>query len=161
MTHKQLVEKAYKWVLQNASCGVAFKEMYCAGNGEYCDVIGFGSGGHTVVIECKASRSDFLADKKKLFRQFPEMGKGRYRIYCAPKGLLKLEELPEKWGLLEVDDRMRAKLLWRPDPKYPLEYTMIHGSYHAFESDRRAEMSVMYSALRRLNEKGLLSEIIK
>jgi hypothetical protein len=61
MTHKEIVDKAYTWVLKNSSCGIAFKEFYSAAcNGEYPDVIGFGAWGHSIVIECKVSRSDFL-----------------------------------------------------------------------------------------------------
>jgi hypothetical protein len=62
-THKELVEIAYKWILKNGSVGVAVKELYSLAS-EIPDVIGFG-GWESVVIECKASRSDFLADKKK------------------------------------------------------------------------------------------------
>lgn len=58
----------------------------------------------TVLIEVKVSRSDFLADKKKWFRIYPEKGMGDYRYYCCPDGLIKENELPEKWGLLYEKD---------------------------------------------------------
>lgn len=65
--HRKLVESAYKWVLKNCSCGVAFKELVTnACNGECPDVIGFGAWGHSVLIECKTSRQDFKADAKKM-----------------------------------------------------------------------------------------------
>lgn len=58
----------------------------------------------TVLVEVKVSRSDFLADKKKWFRIYPEKGMGDYRYYCCPEGLIKENELPEKWGLLYEKD---------------------------------------------------------
>lgn len=66
ITHAHLVNAAYKWVLKSGGCGVAFREFrtYCC-NGEQPDVIGFYSGG-SVLIECKASRSDFYADRSKM-----------------------------------------------------------------------------------------------
>jgi len=54
-----------------------------------------------VLIECKLTRADFLADRGKPFRQKPEQGVGSERFYLAPPALVKLEELPAGWGLLE------------------------------------------------------------
>ena len=85
-THSELVEIAYKWVLKNAHCGVAFKELVTTAM-ETPDVIGFGGHRYSVLIECKASRADFLKDKKKPFRANPEIGMGKLRYYCCPKGL--------------------------------------------------------------------------
>ena len=54
-----------------------------------------------MLVECKITRSDFLADREKPFRQNPERGVGSERFYLTPPALLKLEELPAGWGLLE------------------------------------------------------------
>jgi hypothetical protein len=153
MTHKDLVEAAYKWVLKNASCGVAFKELNSlASNGEHPDVIGFGSGGHSVLVECKISRSDFLADKKKPFRICPELGMGSYRFYCCPVGLLQKEDLPENWGLLWVSENLKTKCVYKPYKGY-----ICYGK--AFEKNLKAEHELMYSALRRLQIRGRIEEI--
>lgn len=94
-THAQLVKKAIKW-LWSQRCVVVISEM--AGSGQEPDAIGWHPG-YSILIECKASRSDFLADKHKRYRRFSEsMGDQRY--YLAPKGTIKSEELPEGWGLL-------------------------------------------------------------
>lgn len=69
------------------------------------DAIGFRAGVHkeaSVVVEVKVSRSDFLADQKKPHRVEPATGMGVYRYYMAPEGLIKVEELPMLWGLIEV-----------------------------------------------------------
>ena len=58
----------------------------------------------TCLIECKATRSDFLADRKKIFRIHPEMGIGRQRIYLVNKGVCVVDELPDGWQLIEVLD---------------------------------------------------------
>ncbi|MDQ7286946.1 hypothetical protein O0I55_17650, partial [Stenotrophomonas sp. Sm5341] len=71
------------------------------GNCEDPDAIGWYTG-RTMLVECKVSRSDFLADRKKRFRANPERGLGLYRYFMAPKGLIKVDELPARWGLLEV-----------------------------------------------------------
>lgn len=157
LTHKQLVESAYKWVMKNASCGVAFKELYTS-NIEYADVIGFGSWGRSVLIECKASRSDFLADKKKSFRINPETGMGSVRYYCCPSGLIKESELPVGWGLLYVDDKLKCKAVHKPTIEINTENYSFKQEYR-HEKNIIAEHSLMYSALRRLQLRGRMHEI--
>ena len=66
------------------------------------DAIGWKKACHSVLVECKVSRADFLADRDKPFRQNPQIGVGCERYYLAPKALLKIEDLPAGWGLLEV-----------------------------------------------------------
>ena len=75
------------------------------GNGqpEIPDVFGWNYWA-TVLIEVKVSRSDFLADAKKSFRQQPEEGVGAFRYYCSPEGLITEVDLPDKWGLLWEKD---------------------------------------------------------
>lgn len=152
--HRQLVEIAYKWVLKNTSCGVAFKELNTyASNREYPDVIGFGAWAHSVLIEVKVSRSDFLNDKKKKFRKNPEKGMGRQRFYCCPTGLIKMDELPKGWGLIYVSDKMKAKCVHSP-------YAGNIGERHdGFLQNIEAEHGFMYSALRRLHLRGRIDEV--
>ena len=104
MTHAQLVEISVKW-LRSYRCGVVLSEQACA-SGEMPDAIGWKRASHSVVIECKVSRADFLADREKPFRCKPEIGLGCERFYMAPAGLLRPEELPAGWGLLEYHNRM-------------------------------------------------------
>lgn len=54
----------------------------------------------TTLIEVKTSKKDFLKDADKPFRKNPEQGIGMKRLYLCPQGLIKPNELPEKWGLL-------------------------------------------------------------
>ncbi|MGB8112309.1 MAG: hypothetical protein WCF22_00970 [Candidatus Sulfotelmatobacter sp.] len=99
MTHAQLVEKAIRW-LRSYRCGVVLSEQACV-SGEMPDAIGWKRACHSVLVECKVTRSDFLADRSKPFRVKPERGVGCERFYLAPAGLIRCEELPKGWGLLE------------------------------------------------------------
>jgi hypothetical protein len=100
MTHAQLVEKAVNW-LRSCGCGVVLSEQACV-SGEMPDAIGWRKACHSVLVECKVTRSDFLADRTKPFRVKPEKGVGSERFYLAPAGLLRREELLQGWGLLEI-----------------------------------------------------------
>lgn len=74
------------------------------GTGESVD--GFAVNSAAVfVIEAKVSRADFLADKKKPHRADPSRGLGQYRYYACPEGMIKPEELPEKWGLIYINSK--------------------------------------------------------
>lgn len=81
-----------------------------------CDAIGFRAGVSdegSILVEVKTSRADFFADRQKRFREIPERGLGHYRYYMAPAGMVAVDELPEKWGLIEIkgSKRPEAKLI--------------------------------------------------
>jgi len=99
MTHAQLVEKAVHW-LRRYRCGVVLSEQACV-SGEMPDAIGWKRACHSVIVECKVTRSDFLADRAKPFRLKPDQGVGCERFYLVPAALVCPEELPVGWGLLE------------------------------------------------------------
>ena len=69
------------------------------------DVIAWKGFCKSVLVECKVSRADFLADAGKPFRIKPEEGMGCQRFYMAPAGMIRAEELPKHWGLLELHGR--------------------------------------------------------
>ena len=96
MTHAQLVEKAVRW-LRSYRCGVVLSEQACV-SGEMPDAIGWKRANHSVLVECKVTRADFLADRCKPFRQKPEQGVGCERFYLTPPALVKAEELPQAGG---------------------------------------------------------------
>ena len=108
MIHPKLVSLAVAW-LRRYRCGVVLSEQACVG-GEMPDAIGWKMACHSVLVECKVSRADFLAEREKVFRQNPETGVGCERVYLAPHGLIRSEELPAGWGLLEVYGREIEKV---------------------------------------------------
>lgn len=107
MTHAQLVEAGAKYLRR--TCPVVITEV-ATSFGEIPDVIGW-EGQRTVLIECKASRADFLADAAKPERLHPERGCGALRYYLAPPGVIRLEDfdLASKWGVLEASGRTVRK----------------------------------------------------
>jgi hypothetical protein len=102
--HTQLVSRAVEWLRRRYKCGIILAEQYCA-TGEVPDVIGWKGRCKSVLVECKATRADFLADAAKPFRQKPEDGMGCQRFYMAPAGIIASHELPKHWGLLELRNR--------------------------------------------------------
>jgi len=111
-------------------------EQACV-SGEMPDAIGWKRTCHSVLVECKASRPDFLADRDKPFRLKPETGVGCERYYLAPRGLIRVEELPSGWGLLEVCRREIQKA--RPSAKNLRS-----------EIGFRYEMNLLLASLRRV-----------
>ena len=103
MTHPELVERAVAW-LRNYGCGLVLSEQSAA-SGETPDAIGWKRACHSVVVECKISRGDFVVDLEKPFRRRAELGMGCERFYLARAGLLSPGELPPGWGLLEARGR--------------------------------------------------------
>ncbi len=122
--------------LRRYRCGVVLSEQACA-SGEMPDAIGWKKACHSVLVECKASRSDFLADRDKPFRQQPETGVGCERYYLAPRGLIHIEELPAGWGLLEVCGR-------------DIERVKASAKNHRSEIGFQNEMNLLLASLRRV-----------
>ncbi len=135
MTHAQLVDRAVRW-LRWYRCGVVLSEQACT-NGETPDAIGWKQACHSVLVECKVTRADFLADRDKPFRMKPEKGVGSERFYLTPPSLMKPEELPIGWGLLELR-RGRVE--------------MVHPSAKNLRTAAgfRSEMNLLLASLRRV-----------
>jgi hypothetical protein len=135
MTHAKLVALAVNW-LRRYRCGVVLSEQACV-SGEMPDAIGWKKACHSVLIESKVSRADFLVDRTKPFRQKPEIGVGCERYYLAPRGLIRAEELPKGWGLLEVSGGEIERV--KPAAKNLRS-----------ESGFRSEMNLLLASLRRV-----------
>lgn len=154
--HKDLVSIAERWLARRGSCGVTFTELKCL-HPEIADVIGFGCGDHSVLIECKASRSDFLADAKKPFRINPQFGMGKFRLYCTPLGLITRTDLPAKWGLIQIDPTGKVHVILNPMTQGTWKFVDENWTFH--ERNTEGERDLLYSACRRLTIRGLISEI--
>ena len=144
MTHCELVKIAERWLVCSRKCGAVLTELVTLGM-ETPDAIGFRDGTSTL-IECKTSRSDFLADARKLFRRNPWMGMGTFRFYLCPVGVITVQDLPEKWGLIWVNEKGKAKMQVGPQGN-------IWSSQEAFrfvEKNVQAEQAMLVSALRRI-----------
>lgn len=105
MTHAELVERAARWLRNTRRCSVVLTERYVSTEMiEIPDAIGWTRRGHSIVVECKASRGDMRADLlKPCRRREPEFGLGRVRYYLTEPGLIHdFEEVSKGWGLLEA-----------------------------------------------------------
>lgn len=78
------------------------------GGTRYADAVAFGlwaSHGHAIEgIEIKVSRSDFLAEMKQPEKSEPVMRYCNRWWLATPRGLVKTDELPPTWGLLELQE---------------------------------------------------------
>lgn len=135
MTHQKLVEKAVAW-LRRYGCGIVLSEQSCA-SGETPDAIGWKRACHSVLVECKISRGDFLADRDKPFRAKLNIGMGCERFYLTPAGLVNCDELTLGWGLLELHGR---------------EVRVIRSSEKNLRAAKgfRYEMNLLLASLRRV-----------
>ena len=156
MTHDELITRGKKWLTYahngkllgyyQGSMGLILTEFVCYAN-NIPDVIGFSSD-FSVLIECKVSHSDFLADLHKPHRN--EMNRtqmGNYRYYLAPPEIIKPEEVPDTWGLLVCLDK-QIKVLKQAE---------FHNSFDV----RNAEFPILYSIARRAEIRGYIPSIVK
>nr|WP_280971441.1 adenylosuccinate synthase [Cupriavidus gilardii]WDE72680.1 hypothetical protein [Cupriavidus gilardii] len=168
--HAALCVRAVRWLQltesrQGPGCTIAVSECQAADAGEIPDAIGFRAVGHelhSVVIEVKVSRADFLADAKKPHRQDPAAGMGEFRYYLAPAGLIRVDELPPRWGLIEVDGRaLRVRaghVLARrlPENGYRRDF-----SAWSLPSNRERELALMVRLFARVGDADLLQRQLK
>lgn len=138
------MKRAEAWLRGTQGCSVVLCELVTAA-GETPDAIGWKTGASTL-IECKISRADFFRDKDKLHHR-AGVGMGTYRYYMVPAGLIKREEVPPMWGLLEVGPRAVKKT------KSATTRSKEPPDVIAFRQQR--EIVMLVSALRRANEKAV------
>ncbi|BCZ09711.1 adenylosuccinate synthase [Acinetobacter pittii] len=177
LTHRQLCEIGAKFLKRPESAnghGCHFTIIEASSYGENPDVFGVRHGIHshgigTFVLEAKTSRSDFLADRSKPHRLNPEMGMGKYRYYICPTGLIKPEELPEKWGLIYVSEKGTCKVIagvlsapkikyfcnWSKKNKSHFDHGKVEENFKSLAFEVRNiqnEMNLLTMALARLQD---------
>lgn len=110
-THADLVQRAVKWLRSFHKCSHAYGEFVAAV--QYIpDAIGWRNQ-FSILVECKRSRSDFFADRKKLIHHNPDAYPGEERWYLTPPGLVTADEVPEGWYLAEADEK-RVRVITHP-----------------------------------------------
>lgn len=151
ITHDHLCSMAEKFLKRNGF-GVVFHDKFRAitPHGELPDALGFRSS-VSCLIECKTSRADFLADRKKRFRKDPTKGMGDWRFMLTPKDLIKVEELPEGWGLLETTGKRIIKVHGFPRNTEWFD--------KPFTGNKQSECDYLYSACRRMVIRGHFDEV--
>jgi hypothetical protein len=161
ITHDDLIQIGVKWLksqhssggdsynkpnhFYHAGCGVILSE-FVSMEQSIPDVIGFNNC-CSVVIECKISHADFLADLKKPHRAIANSQQcGNYRYYLTLPNIIKPEEITNGWGLLYYDGKVH--LIKNPEHKIDTQIKV-------------AEYSILYSIARRATLKGLMPNILK
>ena len=153
ITHDHLVDRAEKWLTQQG-CGITFGDKFRSHtmSGEQPDAIGFRDG-LSILVECKVSRADFLADRSKPFRADPKKGMGDWRFYLCPPGVINIIDLPAGWGLLWATEKTIKKVHGHP------KGNCSWWSDKPFDPCKRSETMMLVSALRRLKIRGHFDEI--
>ncbi|APD92197.1 hypothetical protein BM525_20155 (plasmid) [Alteromonas mediterranea] len=162
-THNDLCKKAMHWLKRSHSqngpgCNLAFSEVISSsGGGEIPDAIGFRTayGNESFLIEVKVSKNDYLADAKKNHRKKPEKGMGNYRYYLAPEGLISIDSLPPRWGLIEVGNRNKLSL------KYGYGFHNWSREPWKFTCNRDAELGLLTLILKKIPSSDKAVEKIK
>lgn len=154
LDHTTLVKRAASW-LRAQGCAVVLTEFVtCGSHGEVPDAIGWRHYGQTsMLVECKTSRADFRVDSQKQFRRNPEYGMGAWRFFLCPPGVIEVSELPPGWGLLYAEGRSVKRVHNVPAPREWYRHRP------PFKANQNAEVTMMMSALRRLDECGALKLI--
>ena len=151
-SHTELVTKSEKWLKNTCGCGVTFREFTAyTSTGEIPDAIGWVNG-HCIMVEVKVSRGDFLSDKTKKHRQplLSDVVLGHWRFYITLPGIARSDEIPEGWGLYELQGTRMKHIA---GVKY------ANGARPPLQSNRADEIAIMYSALRRLEIRGVLERV--
>jgi len=146
-THSGLCAIAGRW-LRGRGFGVVFRDGFKAvtDTGECPDAIGW-RGAVSVLIECKLSRADFLADRCKPFRSDPLAGMGDWRFYLCPPGVITVEDLPHGWGLLHASGK-------RVSAVHGLPGNCGWQTDAPFAGSKRCEVQMLCSGLRRMVVRG-------
>lgn len=101
ITHDELVRRAERWLLNSVGCTLVLTDHLPRLHGEMPDALGFKPlAQQTVLVEAKTNRSDYLADRNKLWRARADAGVGSWRYYLCPPEVIRPEDLPDGWRLL-------------------------------------------------------------
>src|SRR3990167_3906640 len=138
LTHSELIDRAFNWLRGSQTCAVVISELATSAS-EKSDALGW-KGGLSILVEAKASLSDFRADSKKVWRRHHTDGLGVKRFYIVgpevSDAICKLELLPAGWGLLVCKQR-------------GIE---VREFSRTWRSNARREIDVLLSVIRRIAE---------
>lgn len=137
MKHSELIALAEHFLRRSKKYPIILTDVRTNIVREQPDVIAWKNYGHSLLIECKATRADFKRDATKSFRRYPKEGMGFERYYLAPSKVIPLDALPEPWGLMEV---VGSKIV------------VVKKSSRFIARNHRDETTLLVNALRRATE---------
>ena len=139
-THEDLRKAAVRWLTNSKRCGVVLSEMTSAA-GEIPDAIGW-KHGFSYLVECKASRSDFHANKLKCHER-GNSGMGSHRYFLCTPETVTVEDLAESdYGLLWIGESGNIRVKREPVTR---------------ETNSKKEICMLTSALRRVRTREFLT----
>jgi hypothetical protein len=124
------------WFIRHGVGGCAVVASEMTAGSEQADALGWSSSGTSTLIECKASRADYLRDLRKPIRNYPDGGMGMQRYYLTAPGVIRQDDDLKGWGHLEarhLEHLTKIEML-RPSAFFPC--------------DQRAELSTLIQAIR-------------
>jgi len=142
-THDFLNKKGYSFLMK--FCYFGFIDFNNP-SGEYPDVIGF-RGDYSFVLEIKTSIEDFELDKQKPHRQNTSFGMGDFRFFFTRKNLLTINQLPDGWGLIEIDNDKKIEVIHNPFGK-----GNDFSTWKRNEKNLKAEWQLMHTALNSIKK---------
>jgi hypothetical protein len=142
MTHNDLVKRAVRWLTGSQRCGVVLAEITSVAM-ENPDAIGW-QARKSILVECKVSRSDFLAQRNKPCVKVNCLV-GNERYYMCQRYVIQPEELDDTgFGLLWIDGNEVS--IRRKAPHRSLSL-----------SEYQDERTMLVSALRRIRVREFLA----
>lgn len=150
--HGELCEFIADYARKNMNAGLIFVEHKTSTVHQIPDVLIYRPT-CTIELEVKVQRGDFLSDKNKPHRKDPSKGVGDYRFYVAPRGIIKAEELPKHWGLLEVTNKRVIAT------KVPKNYKCLYGNRGWYVDQLSRLYKYMYNARTSEERKMWLNSI--
>ncbi len=142
MNHKDLVGHAKFWLKSSKQCNPVYTEKGSGKFSERPDAIGFTSA-QCIVIECKASKQDLQADRKKPHRK--KGGLGNFRYYFMTTDLYeKCKDFDFfGWGVITITQR------------YGIQIRQVNGMNSTeFESNLKNERDFLRSRLLEIQRFG-------
>ena len=140
VTHEELRKAAVRWLTNSKKCSVVLSEMVSAA-GDIPDAIGW-KYGFSYMVECKASRSDFHANKNKPHER-ANSGVGCHCFFLSVPEVIKIEDLEDSdYGLLWLGESGVIRVKKEPTTR---------------ETNHRKEICMLTSALRRVRTREFLT----
>lgn len=125
--HETLVQRAAAWLRNTRRCKLVIVNAKPWSANEHPDVIGWLPTGESIVVECKVSHGDLLADHRKRWRTM-SVGMGMYRFTMVPP-VLEVKWNPDWFGGVLVVEGRRVRVARECPPRqtrdWPKELCML------------------------------------
>ena len=117
-SHRELVYRACHWLQKTRRCKFVLCECSSQLYSEIPDALGFDGRAHSISVECKVTKSDFYADRRK---SCGDKRVGWLRYFMCPPGVLLPSDMPPGIGLLHAGRVVRVVVKAQPREQRNLE----------------------------------------